>query len=86
MPAKQEPAKWQGVVDTLFKVGTPLGLALVAWMGSKFATRAELQALQGQVSEIEKVIAVIVEQNKVNQRQDDTLADHEERLRALEKK
>jgi hypothetical protein len=71
--------------DIIFKIGTPLGLALVAWMGSKFATQAELDALEGQVNEIQKVLAVMVEQNKVNTRQDLVLTDHEDRLRLLEK-
>lgn len=73
------------IFDTIFKLGTPLGLALVAWMGSNFATQAELDALEGQVNEIQKVLAVMVEQNKVNTRQDLVLDDHEDRLRLLEK-
>lgn len=89
-PPQEEPtpriSKAFTFFDIVFKVGTPLGLALVAWMGSKFATQAELNVVQTQVNEIQKVLAVMVEQNKVNQRQDSTLADHETRLRDLETK
>ena len=70
--------------DIMFKIGTPLGLLLVAWMGSQFATKAEVDALQGKVSEIEKVLAVMVESNRVNDRQDEDIDDHEKRIRELE--
>ena len=63
---KQKTMFAHPLFDIVFKIGTPLGLALVAWMGSKFATQAELDALEGQVNEIQKVLAVMVEQNKVN--------------------
>ena len=72
--------------DIMFKIGTPLGLVLVAWMGSQFATKSEVDDLKGKVSEIEKVLAVMVETNRVNDRQDEASADHERRIRALETK
>ena len=72
--------------DIMFKIGTPLGLVLVAWMGSQFATKSEVDSLQGKVSEIEKVLAVMVESNRVNDRQDDDIDDHEKRIRDLENK
>lgn len=72
--------------DIMFKIGTPLGLVLVAWMGSQFATKSEVDDLKGKVSEIEKVLAVMVETNRVNDRQDEDIADHERRIRALENK
>ena len=72
--------------DIMFKIGTPLGLVLVAWMGSQFATKNEVDDLKGKVSEIEKVLAVMVETNRVNDRQDQDIEDHERRIRALEAK
>ena len=78
--------KAQALFDILFKVGTPVALLLVAWMGSKFASKAEVDALRSDVNEIEKVLAVMVETNRINERQDQTIADHEERLRKLEQK
>ena len=75
-----------GFFDIMFKIGTPLGLVLVAWMGSQFATKSEVDDLKGKVSEIEKVLAVMVETNRVNDRQDEDIADHERRIRALETK
>ncbi len=38
------------------------------------------------VTEMEKAMAVMVEQHKVNERQDTILRDHEERLRHVERK
>ena len=72
--------------DIMFKIGTPLGLVLVAWMGSQFATKNEVDDLKGKVSEIEKVLAVMVETNRVYDRQDQDIEDHERRIRALEAK
>ena len=50
------------------------------------ASKAEVDALRTDVNEIEKVLAVMVETNRINERQDQTIADHEERLRKLEQK
>lgn len=72
--------------DIMFKIGTPLGLVLVAWMGSQFATKNEVDELKGKVSEIEKILAVMVETNRINERQDEVIADHESRIRKLEDK
>ena len=72
--------------DIMFKIGTPLGLVLVAWMGSQFATKSEVDDLKVKVSDIEKVLAGMVETNRVNDRQDEILDDHESRLRKLEGK
>lgn len=86
-PPKPAPiTRVHAFFDIMFKVGTPLGLALVAWLGSQFATKGEVDELKTKVSEIEKILAVMVETNRVNERQDKTLADHEDRLRRLENK
>ena len=93
LPQKEEEfvrppviSKVHAFFDIMFKIGTPLGLLLVAWMGSQFATKSEVADLKGKVSEIEKVLAVMVETNRVNERQDQTIADHEDRIRKLEDK
>ena len=78
--------KTHAFLDIVFKIGTPLGLLLVAWMGSQFATKTEVGELKGKVSEIEKVLAVMVESNRVNDRQDKDILDHEDRIRKLERK
>lgn len=78
---KQRVAQW---VDLAYKIGVPLGLAALFFLKSNFATRAELQQISDRVVGIESLIAVMAEQNKTNQRQDDRIADHEQRLRALE--
>jgi len=79
-------SKVHAFFDIMFKIGTPLGLLLVAWMGSQFATKTEVKNLQGKVSDIEKVLAVMVESNRVNDRQDEDIDDHESRIRKLEGK
>ena len=79
-------AKTNALLDIIFKIGTPLGLLLVAWMGTQFASKEEVDTLQSKVSEIEKVLAVMVETNRVNERQDKDIADHEARIRSLENK
>ena len=45
-------------------------------MGTQFATKGEVDNLQNKVSEIEKVLAVMVETNRVNDRQDKDILDH----------
>lgn len=71
--------------DVFFKVGTPLALAAMLWLGSTFATKEELRELDKRVNDVETVLRVMVEQNKVNERQNEELADHEQRIRKLER-
>lgn len=71
-------------VDLVFKIGTPLALAALFFLKSSFATKAELEAVSVQVRELQGAIAVMVEQNRTNERQDQKLADHESRIRVLE--
>ena len=78
--------KTHAALDIIFKIGTPIGLLLVAWMGTQFATKGEVDNLQNKVSEIEKVLAAMVETNRVNDRQDKDILDHEARIRKLESK
>ena len=77
-------SKVHAFFDIMFKIGTPLGLLLVAWMGSQFATKSEVSDLKGKVRDIEKILAVMVETNRVNDRQDEVIDDHEKRIRKLE--
>ena len=54
------------------------------FLKSSFVTRSELAAIESRMNQIESTIAVIVEQNRTNERQDAKLADHDARIRGLE--
>lgn len=73
-------------IDLLWKVGTPLGLFALFYLKSSFATHDEVANVGRRVADVESAIRVMVEQNKVNDRQDEQLRDHEGRLRVVEAK
>lgn len=73
-------------IDLLFKLGTPIGLAALFFLKGTFASHDEVAAVGDRVSRIETAIQVMVVQNKVNDRQDDQLRDHEGRIRAAEQR
>ncbi len=83
MSDKQREAltKW---ADLIYKIGVPLGLAALFFLKSSFATKAELEAVASQVRELQSTLAVMVEQNRTNERQDKRIEDHEQRLRLVE--
>ncbi len=70
--------------DLAYKVAVPLGIAALFFLKSSFATRPELIALGDRIGALEGTIAVMVEQNHTNERQDKRIEDHEQRLRAVE--
>lgn len=58
----------------------------VMWLNSKYVTREEFDKTQSDVSEMKTTLRIMAEQNKVNERQDLTLHDLEQRLRIVEQK
>jgi hypothetical protein len=68
---------------------TPVGICLLLLLQTQFVSRKEFadtsKELDGRVQKIEIALVQLVEQNKVNDRQDVELADHEHRIRELEK-
>ena len=72
-------------IDLVFKVGTPLGLAALFYLKSSFATHDEVANVADRVGKVETALRVMVEQNRVNDRQDESICDHEQRLRSLER-
>lgn len=78
---RENIARW---ADLIFKIATPIALAALFFLKSSFATRPELQAVSDRISAIEATLAVMVEQNRTNERQDKRLEDHETRLRVVE--
>lgn len=73
-------------VEIIWKVGTPVALIALFWLKGTFATHGEVQAVADRVGRIETALSVMAEQNKVNNRQDETIRDHESRIRIVEQK
>lgn len=71
-------------VDLVFKFGTPIGLLAIFMLKSSFATHEEVSHVAERVGHVETALKVMVEQNRVNDRQDEALRDHEARIRAQE--
>lgn len=79
-------------VDSVARWGaflTPVGMVILLALQVQFVSRKEFQeethALDNRLQHVEIALVQLVEQNKVNDRQDVMLTDHENRLRALEK-
>jgi hypothetical protein len=68
------------------RIVTPLGVLALLWLNTQYATKSELRQVQDDLRGVETAIKLLIEQNKVNDRQDSVLIDHENRLRELEKK
>ena len=67
---------------------TPVGVCLLLLLQTQFVSRKEFadtsRELDSRVQKIEIALVQLVEQNKVNDRQDTQINDHEHRLRELE--
>jgi len=81
----------QHVLEHVGKFGTvitPLGVILLLLLQTQFVSRKEFtdtsEKLDSRVMKIEIALVQLVEQNKVNDRQDTQINDHEHRLRELE--
>jgi type II secretory pathway component PulJ len=72
-------------VDLVWKFGTPLALAALFFLKSAFATKDDLTALENRLTKTETAILLITKDAEVNQRQDKSLEDHEQRIRVLER-
>jgi hypothetical protein len=84
------------IIGILGAIGGITAAVAVLWLQSNFLTRSEfedhrketfelIQKMEKNLSAIEKTLAVMVEADKHNSRQDATLLDHEQRLRSLER-
>jgi len=80
------------VFDSISKWGsflTPIGIVMVLVFQAQFVSRGEFtlasEKMDGRVQKIELALVQLVEQNKVNDRQDVQILDHERRLRDLER-
>jgi hypothetical protein len=84
------------VIGILGAIGGITAAVAVLWLQSNFLTRTEfdehrketyelIEKMEKNLSAIEKTLAVMVEADKQNARQDAALQDHEQRLRTLER-
>ena len=72
--------------DLALKIATTIALISVALLGTKFVTKEEFTAANARIEKIEAVL-IRMEQNAITDaRHDHLLADHEGRLRTLERK
>jgi hypothetical protein len=72
--------------DTILKVATTGALLAVALLGTRFVTKEEFTAANSRIEKIEAVLIRMEAQYETDKRHDALLADHESRLRSLEKK
>lgn len=54
------------------------------YLNSRYVTREEFSTIQEHVRALETTLKVMVEANRINDRQDEQLRDHEARLRVVE--
>ena len=85
-PHRRKSDEFFRFIDQALKVGTFLALVGVALLGTKFVTKEEFTAANSRIEKIEQVL-IRMEQNAVTDvRHDTLLADHESRLRAIERR
>jgi hypothetical protein len=72
--------------DLALKVATTAALLGVALLGTKFVTKEEFTAANTRIEKIEAVLIRMEANAETDKRHDILLADHETRLRTLEKR
>ena len=77
-------------LDLASRWGTPAGILVVIALQSQFVSRTEFEAasekLSGRIEKIEAVLIRMEANAETDKRHDLVLADHEGRLRALERR
>jgi hypothetical protein len=71
--------------DVVLKVATTLALIAVALLGTRFVTKEEFVAANQRIEKIEQVLIRMEQNAEVDKRHDFILADHEQRIRTLER-
>lgn len=76
-------------VDLAAKLAAPVGVVIMLWLQTQFVTRVEFLKIQertdARLTKIEEVLIRMESASEVDRRHDNTLADHESRLRNLER-
>lgn len=82
--------KYKDTAEWTWRVACLALLIADLWLKSNFVTltdyKADKKEMDGALIHLTTLIGTMEERNKVNDRQDDTLKDHEQRLRWLELK
>jgi hypothetical protein len=80
---------WDKYLDLAFKAAVPVGVIIMLMLQANFVTRSEFLVLSDKmsdrISKIEQVLIRMEATAETDRRQDTLLADHENRLRSLEK-
>lgn len=70
--------------EWVWRVAAACLLIANLWLGKNFVTRSEYDKMQEAVIALQKLVSNMEIRNEVNVIQNDTLKDHENRLRKLE--
>jgi hypothetical protein len=73
-------------IDIVAKLAAPIGVMIMIWLQSQFVTRVEFQKIDDRISKIEQVLIRMEANAEVDKRHDIILADHEQRIRGVEKR
>jgi uncharacterized membrane protein affecting hemolysin expression len=71
--------------DVVLKIATTVALVAVALLGTRFVTKEEFISANQRIEKIEQVLIRMEQNAEVDKRHDFILADHEQRIRSLEK-
>jgi hypothetical protein len=71
--------------DIVLKVASTVALLAVALLGTKFVTKEEFRETNSRIEKIEAVLIRMEVNAETDKRHDNLLADHEARIRALER-
>jgi hypothetical protein len=77
-------------IDLGLKLSAPIGVCVMLYLQTQFVTRPEFQKVSeradARLTKIEEVLIRMESAAEVDRRHDTILADHEGRLRAIERK
>jgi hypothetical protein len=73
-------------IDVVAKLAAPIGVIIMIWLQSQFVTRVEFQKIDDRISKIEQVLIRMEANAEADKRHEIVLADHEQRIREIEKK
>jgi len=77
------------LIDVLVKLATPVGVVVMLYLQSQFVTRQEFvtasEKLDLRIQKIEEVLIRMEMRDEVDSLHSKQIADHEQRLRILEK-
>lgn len=83
---KMENEKLKFYAEWGYRIILAILVAATLYLKNNYASHEEVGLVGERVVKIETALAVLVEQNKVNDRQDRQLEDHESRIRDMERR